>query len=48
MPLTIKHLDKYYDEVFEKKYGKSMNDLYILVGVSTVAFLTIVILSLKS
>lgn len=47
MTLTVRHLDKYYDEVFEKKYGNSMNDLYILVGVSTVAFLTIVILSLK-
>lgn len=48
MALTVKNLDKYYDEVFEKKYGKSMNDLYILVGVTTVAFLTVVILSLKT
>jgi hypothetical protein len=47
MPLTAKHLDKHYDEVFEKKYGNSMTDLYILVGVTTVAFLTITILSLK-
>lgn len=47
MALSVKHLDKYYDEVFEKKYGNSMKDLYILVGITTVAFLTITILSLK-
>jgi hypothetical protein len=47
MPLTVKNLDKYYDEVFEKKYGKSMNDLYILVGVTTLAFITLVIISTK-
>ncbi len=47
MTLTVKHLDKYYDEVFEKKYGKSINDLYILGGVVSFAFLTVIILSLK-
>jgi hypothetical protein len=47
MALTVKHLDKYYDEVFAKKYNNSFNDLYVLVGVVTVAFLTVTILSLK-
>jgi hypothetical protein len=47
MVLTVKHLDKYYDEVFEKKYGSSMTDLYILVGVTTLAFITLVVISAK-
>jgi hypothetical protein len=47
MPLTAKHLDKYYDEVFEKKYGNSMNDLYILVGVTTLAFIALVVIVSK-
>ena len=47
MALTVKHLDKYYDEQFNKKYGKSLTDLYILVGVTTFAFITIFLISMK-
>jgi hypothetical protein len=47
MPLTAKHLDKYYDEQFNKKYGNSLTDLYILVGVTTFAFISIFLISVK-
>jgi hypothetical protein len=47
MPLTARHLDKYYDEVFAKKYGNSMVDLYILAGVTTFAFITIFLISTR-
>jgi hypothetical protein len=44
MPLTVKHLGKYYDEQFNKKYENSLNDLYILVGVSTFAFISLILI----
>jgi len=47
MALTVKHLDKYYEEEFNKKYGNSLNDLYILATVATTAFIAILLISTR-
>ena len=47
MTLTVRHLDKYYDEQFNKKYGNSLTDLYVLVGVTTFAFIAMVLISTR-
>jgi hypothetical protein len=47
MALTVRHLDKYYDEEFNKKYGNSLNELYILAGVTTGAFIAILLISTR-
>ncbi len=47
MTLTVNHLGKYYDEQFSKKYGNSLNDLYLLAGVTTFAFITLLLISTR-
>jgi len=47
MVLTARNLEKYYDEQFNKKYGNSLNDLYILIGVTTFAFISIFLISVR-
>jgi hypothetical protein len=47
MTLNVKHLGKYYDEQFNNKYGNSLNDLYLLAGVTTFAFIAILLISTR-